>query len=73
MDGSTGGIEQVAVRMLPDGRLSRVDAAAYLGVATQTLAVWASKKIGPKQVRIGSKVFYFRAELDRYIADGKAA
>jgi hypothetical protein len=74
MNGSTtGGIEQVAVKVLPDGRLNRVNAAAYLGVATQTLAVWASKKIGPKPVRIGSKVFYFRADLDRFISGDDAA
>ena len=33
-------IEQVRVRVLPDGRLSRKDAAAYLGRAEKTLAMW---------------------------------
>jgi hypothetical protein len=73
MDGLTGGIEQVAVKMLPDGRFNRANAATYLGIAVQTLAVWASKGIGPKHVRVGNKVFYFRADLDRFIAGGDAA
>jgi hypothetical protein len=63
-----GGIEQIGVKMLPDGRLSRADAALYLGVSGQTLAVWGCKGIGPKKVRIGAKVFYFRRDLDRFIA-----
>ena len=33
-------IEQVRVRVLPDGRMSRKDAATYLGRAEKTLAMW---------------------------------
>jgi hypothetical protein len=34
-------IEQVRVRVLPDGRMSRDDAARYLGHAPKTLQMWA--------------------------------
>ncbi len=33
-------VEQVRVRVLPDGRMDRVNAAKYIGVAVKTLAMW---------------------------------
>ncbi len=33
-------VDQVRVRVLPDGRMTRRDAAAYLGFAEKTLAMW---------------------------------
>jgi hypothetical protein len=34
-------IDHVRVRVLPDGRMSRGEAAKYIGLATKTLAQWA--------------------------------
>ena len=65
-------IEQVRVRVLPDGRMSRSDAAAYLGRAVKTLAMWDLKGKGPKSVRVGGRIFYFKDDLDAFI-QGEAA
>ena len=62
-------IDQVVVRVLPDGRLSRVDAAKYLGRTPKTLAMWKWQGVGPRWVIIGGRVFYYRRDLDDYIRE----
>ncbi len=59
--------DQVKVRILPDGRLSRRDAAAYMGLDPKTLANMATQGRGPRMVRVGGRVFYFRDDLDAFI------
>jgi excisionase family DNA binding protein len=50
--------------------LSRPDAAVYLGVKVQTLAVWASTgRYRLPFVRVGRRVVYKRADLDRFLAE----
>ncbi len=65
-------IEQVRVRILPDGRMTRKEAAKYLGVAVKTLAMWELEAKGPKSIRVGGRRFYFKNVCDAYIA-GEAA
>jgi hypothetical protein len=60
-------IEHVKVRMLPDGRMARGDAARYLGHQPKTLAMWALQGKGPRSVKVGGRVFYFKEELDVFI------
>lgn len=49
--------------------LSRREAAAYLGVAEQTLAVWkCTKRYDLPYVKIGKLVKYRLADLDEFIA-----
>lgn len=60
------------VLILPDGRMDRRNAATYLGNAPKTLAQYASKGIGPKFIKRG-RVWYFKADLDAWIAGGKAS
>lgn len=60
-------IETVRVRVLPDGRMTRPDAALYLGVEVKTLAMWALKGKGPRLARLGGRVFYHKADLDMFI------
>ena len=60
-------VEAVRVRILPDGRMTRRDAAKYLGKSEKTLAMWAVAKKGPKSVRVGGTCFYFREDLDTFI------
>lgn len=62
--------EQVLVRVLPDGRMSRDDAARYLGHKSKTLAMWKLQGKGPRSVLVGGKRFYFRADLDAFIEGG---
>ncbi len=61
-------IEKVKVRILPDGRLSRRDAASYLGRAEKTLAMWQMEGKGPRSVRVGGRIFYFKDDLDAFIS-----
>ena len=70
--GGNTAIECVVVRMTPDGRMTRNDAARYLGVQPTTLAYWALRPYGARPRRIGGRVFYRKADLDAFIA-GEAA
>jgi hypothetical protein len=67
-----GAVEQVRVRVLPDGRMSRDNAARYLGTQPKTLAQWQLHGKGPRSVKVGGRCFYYQTELDRFIA-GEAA
>jgi hypothetical protein len=63
-----GAVEQVRVRVLPDGRISREDAARYLGhTSSQTLATWQVQGKGPRSVKVGGRIFYFREDLDAFV------
>lgn len=64
-------IEQVRVRVLPDGRMTRENAARYIGVATQTLAVWAMRGKGPPAKKVAGRNFYYRDDLDAFISTGE--
>ena len=64
--------EPIRVRILPDGRMTRADAARYLGMKPKTLAMWALQGKGPRSVRVGGRRFYFRDALDAFVADGVA-
>jgi excisionase family DNA binding protein len=49
--------------------LSRAEAAAYLGIKAQTLAVWScTKRYGIAMVKIGRLAKYRRSDLDAFIA-----
>ena len=60
---------KVRVRILPDGRMTREDAARYLGHSPKTLAQWQTKGKGPRVARVGGRRFYFKADLDAFIND----
>ena len=59
--------ETVRVRVLPDGRLTRKDAARYLGRAEKTLAMWQLTGKGPKSVKIMGRRFYFLEDLQTFV------
>lgn len=59
-------IDQVQVRVLPDGRLSRTDAAAFLGLKPKTLAEWHCRGIGPRARKVGGRCFYFLQDLETF-------
>ncbi len=66
-------IERVKVRVLPDGRMTRRDAAKYLGIAVKTVAMWDLEnpaKLG--SVKVGGRRFYYKLRLDQVIR-GEAA
>ncbi len=65
-------IDSVRVRVLPDGRMDRRNAALYIGMKPKTLAMWELEGKGPPSIKVGGRRFYFKAELDRFI-NGQAA
>jgi hypothetical protein len=65
-------VEGVRVRMLPDGRMSRIDAARYVGVKPKTLAMWQLHGKGPRSFLVGGRRYYRKLDLDAFIA-GEAA
>lgn len=56
MDGYSS--EVVKVRVRPDGRVNRRDAAAILGRSPKTLANWKCLGWGPRAVSVGGREFY---------------
>lgn len=56
--------------MLPDGRVPRGDAAAFVGVSAKTLSNWATIGIGPMPRRVGGRVFYLYRDLLAFVATG---
>ncbi len=60
-------IEKPRIRVLPDGRLSRGDAALYLGLKPKTLSMWQVAGKGPRAVRVGGRVFYYLADLSAFV------
>ena len=68
----TVAVDQVRVRVLPDGRMTRKDAALYLGVAEKTLAMWQLQGKGPRSVLVGGRRFYYQNELDQCIGGSKS-
>jgi hypothetical protein len=64
-------IDHVKVRILPDGRMTRGDAALYLGHQPKTLAMWATQRKGPRSLKVGGRVFYFKEDLDAFISGAK--
>ena len=52
----------------PSELLTREEAAAYLGVKPQTLAVWhTTRRHKIPLIKVGSKVRYRRADLDAWL------
>ncbi len=60
-------IEQVKIRVLPDGRVTRKDSARYLGCTEKTMAMWQLEGKGPPSVLVGGRRFYFKDGLDAFI------
>jgi hypothetical protein len=55
-------VETVRVRVLPDGRVSRANAALIFGRSPKTLAEWRSKGWGPRPIEVGGRIFHDFAE-----------
>lgn len=62
--------EHIKVRVLPDGRLSRADAARFLGMTPKTLSAWQTAGFGPMPRHVGSRVFYRLHDLESFVASG---
>ena len=54
------------VHATPDGRVTRAEAARFLGFKPKTLAEWHRLGIGPDSFMIGGRRFYRLEELRQY-------
>jgi hypothetical protein len=66
------GVVHETVRVLPDGRVARKDAAKALGLQPKTLAEWKRLGTGPKSRLVGGRAFYDWAEVQAF-ARGEVA
>jgi|HubBroStandDraft_6_1064221.scaffolds.fasta_scaffold1850178_2 hypothetical protein len=66
-----GAVDQIRVRVLPDGRMTRNDAARYLGHTSKTLAMWQMEGKGPPSVLVGGRRFYFKRDLDAFVSGAR--
>lgn len=66
-------IETPRVRILPDGRMTRENAARYLGYQPKTLAMWELEGKGPRSVKVGGRRFYYKDDLDAFIRGDAAS
>jgi hypothetical protein len=53
-------VDTVRVRVLPDGRMDRDNAARYLGRARKTLAQWQTNGKGPPGKKVGGSFIFAR-------------
>jgi hypothetical protein len=61
-------ILQGTVHVLPHGRLTRREAARYLGRSVKTLEAWSRQGIGPRAVKDGmGRALYELEDLDRFV------
>ncbi|AEG50059.1 hypothetical protein Sphch_2398 [Sphingobium chlorophenolicum L-1] len=63
-------MEFINVTVTPDSRLSRNDAASFLGLSSKTLANWAFRGLGPRSLKVGGRRFYYLADLEAFVQKG---
>jgi hypothetical protein len=69
-DSQESSLDLVRIRVLPDGRVDRRNAALYLNRSPKTLAQWALQRRGPPPHKdnVSGRVFYCLDDLDACIA-----
>lgn len=61
-----------AINQSTSGRLTRREAAAYLGLSEKTLGVWASNgRYELPYYKLGNRTLYERTDLDAFLAARK--
>ena len=61
-------IDSAKIRMTPDGRVTREDAATFLGLKKKSLSEWHRLGKGPRTIKIGGRAFYALADLQAFVA-----
>ena len=61
-------INEVNITVLPNGLVTRKDAAVFLGRKAKTLAEWKTAGTGPEAIMIRHRAFYRLADLKAFIA-----
>ena len=58
-------VDQLTIAVLPNGLVSRSEAAKFLGRKPVTLAAWATEKRGPEPINVQGRIFYRLEDLKR--------
>lgn len=66
----TVAIYRPQITLLPGGRVTRPDAALYLGKSPATLYHWARAGVGPPFQMVGRRAEYDFAALKQFVANG---
>jgi len=66
-------VDILKVRATPDGRVSRADAAIFLGYKPKTLAEWQRQGRGPSSRMVGGRRFYLLDDLVAFARGEKVA
>lgn len=61
-------MDEVRVMVLPDGRVDRINAARFLGLAPKTLAEYHRLGKGPASRKVGGRRFYQLDDLQAFVA-----
>lgn len=64
-------VDMSRVAATPDGRVSRAEAAKFLGFKPKTLAEWHRTGKGPRSQLVGGRRFYNLSDLMAYVASGQ--
>ena len=67
MQNTAPALQEQPLNLLTDW-ISREQLAGALGLATDTLARWEARQLGPPCTRIGRKVLYRRASVQDWIS-----
>ena len=59
-------IEAMGAESIPEN-LNTDEAADFLRVRPNTLAVWRTKSVGPRYARLGRKIIYTKADLKDFV------
>lgn len=60
-------MEIMKVKITPDGRLTRHDAAVFLGLSPKTLANRNARGLPPHSFRVAGRRFYWLKELQEFV------
>lgn len=61
-------MDTVKIVVLPDGRLDRKGAAAYIGISPKTLANMQTRGLGPRSTLVGGRRYYKIDDVMGYVS-----
>ena len=59
--------DELASKLETSDKMTKAEAAEYLGLKPSTLSKWITDGKGPKYLKAGSRVYYRKEWLDEYL------
>lgn len=54
-------------------RMTTKEVSEYIGIPTATIHGWRHREVGPDYFRVQGRVFYWRRDIDAWLADQEKA